>query len=144
MAPGLCRAAQGKSRCVRCCSGKTSGCEGPAQACGRVVVLAGAANIAIEDPVPDTLAGRCVGQAVRDGTAIDHVLTCRATHSIPDDHIDPRRSALFAARLSLRDVRGSLLISLHKHATMTPKIRAAIEASSEPAWLMTERYGISG
>ena len=36
-----------------------------------------------------------------------------------------------------------MLISLHKQATTTPKIRAAIQASSEPAWLVAERYGIS-
>lgn len=36
-----------------------------------------------------------------------------------------------------------MLISLHKQATPTPKIRAAIQASSEPAWLVAERYGIS-
>lgn len=36
-----------------------------------------------------------------------------------------------------------MLISLHKQATTTPRIRAAIQASSEPAWLVAERYGIS-
>jgi transposase InsO family protein len=36
-----------------------------------------------------------------------------------------------------------MLISLHKQATTTPKIRAAIQASSEPAWMVAERYGIS-
>ena len=36
-----------------------------------------------------------------------------------------------------------MLISLHKQATTTPKIRAAIQASKEPAWLVAERYGIS-
>ena len=36
-----------------------------------------------------------------------------------------------------------MLISLHKQATTTPKIRAAIQASSEPAWLVAQRYGIS-
>ncbi len=36
-----------------------------------------------------------------------------------------------------------MLISLHKQATTTPKIRAAIQASSEPAWLVAERFGIS-
>lgn len=36
-----------------------------------------------------------------------------------------------------------MLISLHKQATTTPKIRAAIQASSEPAWRVAERYGIS-
>jgi len=36
-----------------------------------------------------------------------------------------------------------MLISLHKQATTTPKIRAAIQASNEPAWLVAERYGIS-
>ena len=36
-----------------------------------------------------------------------------------------------------------MLISLHKQATTTPKIRAAIQASAEPAWMVAERYGIS-
>ncbi len=36
-----------------------------------------------------------------------------------------------------------MLISLHKQATTTPKIRAAIQASKEPAWIVAERYGIS-
>ncbi|MFC3838097.1 hypothetical protein ACFOOO_13110 [Paracoccus rhizosphaerae] len=36
-----------------------------------------------------------------------------------------------------------MLISLHKQATTTPKIWAAILASTEPAWRVTERYGIS-
>jgi len=33
-----------------------------------------------------------------------------------------------------------MLISLHKQATTTPKIRAAIQASGEPAWIVAERY----
>ncbi len=36
-----------------------------------------------------------------------------------------------------------MLISLHKQATTTPKIRAAIQASDDPAWIVAERYGIS-
>jgi hypothetical protein len=36
-----------------------------------------------------------------------------------------------------------MLISLHKQATTTPKVRAAIQASDEPAWVVAERYGIS-
>lgn len=36
-----------------------------------------------------------------------------------------------------------MLISLPKQVTTTPKIRAAIQASSEPAWRVAERYGIS-
>jgi transposase InsO family protein len=36
-----------------------------------------------------------------------------------------------------------MLISLHKQATTTPRIRAAIQASDEPAWVLAERYGIS-
>ncbi|HMQ92351.1 hypothetical protein [Amaricoccus sp.] len=36
-----------------------------------------------------------------------------------------------------------MLISQHKQATTTPKIRAAIQASTEPAWMVAERYGIS-
>ncbi len=31
-----------------------------------------------------------------------------------------------------------MLISLHKQATTTPKIRAAIQASDEPAWKVAE------
>jgi transposase InsO family protein len=36
-----------------------------------------------------------------------------------------------------------MLISLHSQATTTPKIRAAIQASDEPAWKVAERYAIS-
>jgi hypothetical protein len=36
-----------------------------------------------------------------------------------------------------------MLISLHRQATTTPKVRAAIQASTEPAWKVAERYGIS-
>ena len=36
-----------------------------------------------------------------------------------------------------------MLISLHKQATTTPKIRTAIQASDEPAWMVAERFGIS-
>ncbi len=34
-------------------------------------------------------------------------------------------------------------ISLHKQATTPPKVRAAIQESAEPAWVLAERYGIS-
>ena len=34
-----------------------------------------------------------------------------------------------------------MLISLHKQATTTPKVRALIQASSEPAWVLAERHG---
>jgi transposase InsO family protein len=36
-----------------------------------------------------------------------------------------------------------MLIHLHKQATTTPKIRAAIQASTEPAPLLAERFGIT-
>ncbi len=36
-----------------------------------------------------------------------------------------------------------MLIQLHKQATTTPKIRTAIQANDEPAWIVAERYGIS-
>ncbi len=36
-----------------------------------------------------------------------------------------------------------MLISLHKQATTTPKVRAAIQASTEPAWIVADRYGVS-
>jgi len=34
-----------------------------------------------------------------------------------------------------------MLISLHKQATTTPKVRAAIQASEEPAWVLADRFG---
>ena len=34
-----------------------------------------------------------------------------------------------------------MLIHLHKQATTTPKVRAAIKASAEPASVLAERYG---
>ncbi len=36
-----------------------------------------------------------------------------------------------------------LLISLHKQATTPPKVRAALQASDEPAWVLADRYGLS-
>ena len=35
-----------------------------------------------------------------------------------------------------------MLIHLHKQATTTPKVRAAIQASNEPASALAERFGI--
>ncbi len=32
---------------------------------------------------------------------------------------------------------------LHKEATTTPKVRAAIQASDEPAWVLAQRHGIT-
>ncbi len=65
--------------------------------------------------------------------------------SIPDGRINPRRRALFVACSILGEVRdgGRACRSLHKQATTTPKVRAAIQASDEPAWVLAERYGIS-
>jgi hypothetical protein len=34
-----------------------------------------------------------------------------------------------------------MLIHLHKQATTTPKVRAAIQASREPASVLAERFG---
>jgi len=34
-----------------------------------------------------------------------------------------------------------MLISLHKQATTTPKVRAAIQQSDEPAWILADRFG---
>jgi transposase-like protein len=34
-----------------------------------------------------------------------------------------------------------MLISLHKQATTTPKVRAAIQQSGEPAWVLADRFG---
>lgn len=36
-----------------------------------------------------------------------------------------------------------MLIKLHSPATTTPKIRAAIQASDEPAWVLADRHGTS-
>jgi len=36
-----------------------------------------------------------------------------------------------------------MLIHLHKQATTTPKVRAAIQASDEPASALAERFGIT-
>ncbi len=36
-----------------------------------------------------------------------------------------------------------MLNSLHKQATTTPRIRAEIQASTEPAWIVGQRFGIS-
>ncbi len=36
-----------------------------------------------------------------------------------------------------------MLIHLHSQATTTPKIRAEIQASGEPAWVLAERFGIT-
>jgi hypothetical protein len=36
-----------------------------------------------------------------------------------------------------------MLISLHKQGTTTPKIRAVILTSTDLAWMVAERYGIS-
>ncbi|MFT5341284.1 MAG: hypothetical protein ACI9BH_000494 [Paracoccaceae bacterium] len=34
-----------------------------------------------------------------------------------------------------------MLINLHSQAATTPKVRAEIQASDEPAWVLAERYG---
>ncbi len=36
-----------------------------------------------------------------------------------------------------------MLINLHSQATTTPRIRAEIQASDEPAWVLAERFGIT-
>jgi len=36
-----------------------------------------------------------------------------------------------------------MLIHLHKQATTTPKVRAAIQASTEPASVLAERFGVT-
>jgi len=37
-----------------------------------------------------------------------------------------------------------VLIRLHKQATTTPKVRAAIQASDAPAWVLAKRFGTTG
>jgi hypothetical protein len=36
-----------------------------------------------------------------------------------------------------------MLVRLHSQATTTSKIRAAIQACGDPAWRVSQRYGIS-
>ncbi|WP_407690612.1 hypothetical protein [Rhodophyticola porphyridii] len=36
-----------------------------------------------------------------------------------------------------------MLISLHTQATTTPKFRVGIQVSTDPAWVLAERYRIS-
>ena len=36
-----------------------------------------------------------------------------------------------------------MLIHLHSQATTTPKVRAEIQASDEPGWVLAERFGTS-
>jgi len=36
-----------------------------------------------------------------------------------------------------------MLIDLHSQATTTRKVRAEMQASDEPAWVLAERYGIT-
>jgi transposase-like protein len=36
-----------------------------------------------------------------------------------------------------------MLIHLHSQATTTPKVRAIIQSSDEPAWVLAEQYGIT-
>jgi hypothetical protein len=36
-----------------------------------------------------------------------------------------------------------MLIHLHSQATTTPKVRAEIQASDEPAWVLAERHAIT-
>lgn len=37
-----------------------------------------------------------------------------------------------------------MLIKLHSQATTTPKVRAAIQESDEPAWVLAERHKRAG
>ena len=37
-------------------------------------------------------------------------------------------------------MEGTMQIRLHKQATTTPKVRAAIQASDEPAWVLAQRH----
>ena len=36
-----------------------------------------------------------------------------------------------------------MLVRLHSEATTTPKVRAEIQASTDPAWMLAERYGVT-
>lgn len=36
-----------------------------------------------------------------------------------------------------------MFVRLHGEATMPPKIRAEIQASTEPAWMLAERHGVT-
>lgn len=61
---------------------------------------------------------------------------------IPDDHIGPSRTAFFGnIGISRHSGGRATLIYLHSRATTTPKVRAAIQTSAEPALVLAERYG---
>ncbi len=99
-----------------------------------------------------TLSSRATPGAIRRPSRLDlrvaalsaSLLACSC--SIPDDHLSPRRAALFMARSVLREVRNrgaTILIHLHSQATTTPKVRAAIQASTETAPVLAERFGVT-
>jgi transposase-like protein len=75
----------------------------------------------------------------------------------PDDHIPPRRSALFMARSVLRGIRdggtdahADCIVRRARHwsegppnATTTPKVRQAIRESDEAGTVLAARFGVT-
>ena len=55
----------------------------------------------------------------------------------------PSSFCIFHCKISSEGHSGgrTILIHLHSQATTTPKIRAEIQASDEPAWVLAERFG---
>jgi transposase InsO family protein len=55
----------------------------------------------------------------------------------------PSSFCIFHGKIGFEGHSGgrSMLIHLHSQATTTPKIRAEIQASDEPAWILAERFG---
>jgi len=61
----------------------------------------------------------------------------------PDDHVSPPAIGPVRGKVGYegRSGRGTtMLVHLHSQATTTPKVRAAIQASDEPASVLAERY----
>ena len=71
------------------------------------------------------------------------VILCNC--SIPDDHISPRRSALFIARSVLRELRdGAHHADPSSQASHDDaKVRAAIQVSDDAGTALAERFGVT-
>ena len=66
--------------------------------------------------------------------------------SIPGDHISPSALGPFHGKIGPEGSSGrgaTMLIHLHKQATTTPKVRAAIQASDDAGTFLAERFGVT-
>ena len=88
-----------------------------------------------------TATGFCIASDVeRLPAALIFLSSC----SIPDDHISPSAICVFHGKISSArplERSATILIHHHKQVTTTPKVRAAIQVSAEPASVLVERFG---